>query len=518
MTRTTHRGTGALIATLLAILLSLSAITPAFAAPDHRDDFALGRYADSNSWGDFSSPLTQSLALLALHRAPDTEPSEAASNVLLAQQCDDGSFPNTFRAPSTQEPAACTGGVDTTAFAVVALDTVGEADAAADAAGWLAKAQNEDGSFGAQDGINSNSTGLAALALDLLGHDTEAAKARAWILGIQDDCDSDTPGAIPFNAEDRGAPELATAQAILGLVEPGVGFADLDATAVSGEPETDCDAEEELGDEIQAAAAFLVDELGENPYVPFPGSDVPNVGGTIDVLFALAAAGTAESATETILDWLPGQAAGYTQDGEGGAGAGSSAKLALALLMANEDPTDVAGINLIEQLEALEITALEEVSISCDAEEVGPEEEVECSISGLLGGETVDVLVALNPTLLDEAVTADVSGSATFAFSVPEDATEDDTISITVDGLGVDGLANLDLTIEASEPAAEDDGEVVEEEDDEQIETITEEEDEELLPETGDGALLITGFGTSALLLGLALVWATRRQRESVDA
>ena len=503
MTRTYHRGTGALIATLLAFLLILPVTGTAHAAPDHRDDHALGRYADTNSWGDFSTPLTQSLAILALHRASDTDPSQAAVELLLAQQCADGSFPDAFRVPTTDEPAPCAGGVDTTAFAILSLHAIGQSDAVDAALTWLADVQDGEGGFGGQDGINSNSTGLAALALALGGYDAAAEQARAWIRGVQDGCDADTPGAIPFNADERGAVELSTSQAVLGLVQPAVGLDALDATAADGTPTTGCETGE-LSEPAQAAAAFLVGEVADDPFVPFPGSEFPNVGGTIDVLFALAAVGTSEDAIAAIVEWLPAQAPGYTQDGEGGAGAGATAKLILALLAADEDPRQVAGLDLVTQLTSLEVVALPEVTVACGEDTVAPGDELSCTISGLLAFEGVDVRVEHNPVLLDEQVSADPAGEATFSFAVPDDLDEGGQVTITVDGLGAEGLAGLTLAVSA--PASE---EVEEADVDEEADAV--EEDQDVLPETGDQAWLLAVVGGGALLLGMALLLTTRR-------
>ena len=501
MIHTLQRRTGALFALLLAVLLSISLVGPALAAtPDSRDDYALGRYADTNDWGDFSTPLTQSLAILALHQASDTEPSDNAVDLLVAQQCEDGGFPDSFRAPSTGDPAPCTSGVDTTALAVQALDAVGVDAAVQAAADWLVDVQGDDGEFGAEDGLNSNSTGLAAVALELGGYTEEADAARDWIIDLQDGCGSETPGAIPFNEGTRGAVELSTSQALLGMVDPAVGLADLDATAVTGEPASDCDTEGQLGDPVVEAVTFLSGLVTEDaPYVTFPDSDVPNVGGTIDVLFGFAAAGTGETPVERIREWLPGQAASYTQDGEGGAGAGATAKLALALLIADEDPRAIQAIDLIEQLEALEVTELPEVTVACDGQSVEPGDDVSCTISGLLAFETVDVQAERNPTLFEGAVSADGEGDADFAFSIPDDATEDGEVTITVDGLGADGLAGLTLRVSVPET--------------EEIDEPAEEEDEETLPETGTLTAWLSGLGGVAVLLGAALLRVTRRTR-----
>lgn len=198
-------------------------------------DAVLGRFSDRGEFDDFSTPLTQSLALLALERAPGTAPSDDAVAALVDQACPDGGFPNQF------EPETCTSSVDTTGFAVQALFAVGADDAAGAAVSWLEEEQADDGSFSSPDGINTNSTGLAAVALSLGGATEAAAAAAEWIISQQDDCDTETPGAIPFNAEDRGFVELATAQAVPGLV--GASLASISSTgASSAVPFLECEA------------------------------------------------------------------------------------------------------------------------------------------------------------------------------------------------------------------------------------------------------------------------------------
>ncbi|MGM0619366.1 MAG: hypothetical protein ACQEUI_14665, partial [Actinomycetota bacterium] len=74
----------------------------------------VGRFGDRSDFGDFSTPLTQSLALLALTRTPGAEASPEAVAALVDQACDDGGFPSEFA------PETCTSSVDTTGFAVQA--------------------------------------------------------------------------------------------------------------------------------------------------------------------------------------------------------------------------------------------------------------------------------------------------------------------------------------------------------------------------------------------------------------
>jgi len=534
LTRTFHRGTGALIATLLTLLLSFSLVGPALAATsDTRDAFELGRFRDVSNFGDFSTPLNQSLAILALARADGTAPSDAAVDLLLVQQCDDGGFPSSFRAPSTTGDAACSSSVDTTAFAVQALHAVGEDDAVRDAVIWLVSAQEQGGVYGSPDGLNANSTGVAAVALDIgagLSVDGAAAardNARDWIVGIQEDCEApdDRAGVIPFNADTDGFLALATAQSIVGLTG-----GDLGGLAGSGHgdttPSNDCEEDPTgLGDPAVAAAAWLASQLADGNRIQseFDGDLFDAPGPTIDALFAFASLDDSLAGDEitSMSTWLTTQVAGYTQgapfDRDDAAYGGATAKLALGLIVAGVAPTDVDGTDLIAQLEALESTELGEVTVACGDGPFAPGDDVECTIAGLLGGETVDVRVELNPTLLDEPATAGPDGAATFGFALPEDATGEDSVTITIDGLGAEGLAGLSLSLTAPEPEPEP---VVDDTDetDEVTEDEQEQEQEETLPDTGGTTALLGLLGLTAVVAGTATVRAGRRGRGNVTA
>ncbi|MFP4312243.1 MAG: peptidase [Nitriliruptoraceae bacterium] len=234
----------------------------------------VGRFSDRGDFDDFSTPLTQSLALLALARAPDVTPSSEAVDALVDQACPDGGFPSRFA------PETCTSSVDTTGFAVQALLAVGATDAAEAAASWLLDVQASDGSFSSPDGTNTNSTGLAAAALTASGQDDAAGAAQAWISDQQDGCDTDTPGAIPFNRSERGSVELATAQATFGLT--GASLASVTAAGAAPDaPEVSCPAAEpeepqepeELEDPADNDTA---DAAPEEPVdAPAPADDVP---------------------------------------------------------------------------------------------------------------------------------------------------------------------------------------------------------------------------------------------------
>ena len=183
---------------------------------------------------DFSSTLTQSLAVLALQRAEDAAPSAAAVGFLLDQQCEDGGF------RAAPDADGCTSSVDTTGFAVqalVALDDDEATAAAEQAAAWLVEVQDQGGAYASADGLNANSTALAALAIELAPEVAGGAAAREAaldaLLALRTGCEGAFPGAIPFSAEDTGDVPRATTQVIPALV--GTGLATASASGARAE-------------------------------------------------------------------------------------------------------------------------------------------------------------------------------------------------------------------------------------------------------------------------------------------
>lgn len=175
-----------------------------------------GRFSDISQYGDFSNTITQSLALIGLDRATRPGASRAAVVFLTGQQCDNGAFPLSFGA------ATCTGSVDATGFAVQALVQDGSpvaVEAAAQAGRWLARRQNNNGSFTGNGVRNANSTALAAQAFDALDRERKAAKARRFLRSLQVGCDGDRAdrGAVQYDRSGTGDPVRATAQAVPAL-------------------------------------------------------------------------------------------------------------------------------------------------------------------------------------------------------------------------------------------------------------------------------------------------------------
>ena len=197
-----------------------------------------GRFSDVSEFGDFSNTITQSLALIGLERTTATGPSRAAVQYLLGQQCDNGSFPETFGGTT------CSGSVDATGFAVQALATVGgpaAEDAAAAAGTWLVKRQHGDGSFTGNGVRNTNSTALAAQALEDLGRLKKATKARGYIRGLQALCGAKASvrGSVRYNAKTGGDRILSTSQAVPALARVELGDVSK-AGSVRGLPRLAC--------------------------------------------------------------------------------------------------------------------------------------------------------------------------------------------------------------------------------------------------------------------------------------
>ena len=193
-----------------------------------------GRFTDDSESGDFSNAISQSLAVLALERTADADPSDAAVDYLVDQACEDGGFPEQLDAED------CSSQADATAYAIQALLTVDETAVADGAVAWLVDAQGDDGGFtGAEDTANANSTGLAATALSVAGEDAAAGDAQQFLLGLQTrDCELGA-GSIRYDAADGGDPVRATAQALPGLA--GVGLAAASAAGASdATPRFDC--------------------------------------------------------------------------------------------------------------------------------------------------------------------------------------------------------------------------------------------------------------------------------------
>ena len=168
----------------------------------------------------------QSLAIIALDEVTNRVPVAAVS-WLVRQQCADGSF-QSYRADTTTacaapDPTAFTGpDSNSTALAILALDTVGRASLVRRALTPLLRAQNADGGWGYTLGAASdvNSTGLVLAALDDQGATarTAAQRGRQYLATVMFGCTAPLAQrfALPWQKGGPANPS-ASAQGLLGL-------------------------------------------------------------------------------------------------------------------------------------------------------------------------------------------------------------------------------------------------------------------------------------------------------------
>lgn len=155
-----------------------------------------GQFEDKSAYGDYSNTIGQSLAVVGLARAGQSDAT--AVDFLIKQQCNDGGFRITFT-------GSCTGDTDATSLAVQALSAAGGHEAEiSKAANFIAGEQQSSGGVvepAAQAAPNSNSTGLAAVAFTLAGKTTEAAKAKNFVQSLQFGCAAPTAlqGGIAYD-------------------------------------------------------------------------------------------------------------------------------------------------------------------------------------------------------------------------------------------------------------------------------------------------------------------------------
>ncbi len=185
-----------------------------------------GRYSDLPATGcgydpcDYSSTISQSLAIIGLDRAGSPAPGEATT-LLLAQQCADGGFREAIGGDT------CVSDPDSTAFAVQALLATGTTTEAGSALDYLTGVQGPAGGLaGAGNPVNANTTGLAVQAFLAGGRTAAAAAGQAFLASLQYDCtaaealrwglaydDTTRSATSPSDTDLRATPQAALALA-----------------------------------------------------------------------------------------------------------------------------------------------------------------------------------------------------------------------------------------------------------------------------------------------------------------
>lgn len=283
---------------------------------------------------------------------------------------DDGSFPGSA---STPTPNA-----NSTGLAAQALDAAGGQDAAvAPAQDFLASLQRRGGSDpgaiaydvarrdATAGGIDDRDQFQRATAHAVLGL-TGASLAEAAAAGGSSVPPAEEPPGEEPPAEESPGVEPPAGGPVGDQPPSGQPVEDEPSArpTIATRPGT-TDVEHTAA--VLAAAAWQSGGLvnGERVVQVLDGTTFPNVGGTVDVALSFLATDTQPEALARVIGYLDAQAANYTQgaefvgDGEfdekeGAAYAGATAKLALTVALADGDPRDVAGIDLIEQLQRLE--------------------------------------------------------------------------------------------------------------------------------------------------------------------
>lgn len=174
-----------------------------------------GRFLDDSKFGDFSNPLGQAFAILALQRGTSDGAPQAAIDYLVTAQCTDGGFPDAF----SKVGAPCSSSPDATGLALQALVATGAGCPATRARSWLEAHQRADGSFASKAvdpskpaAGNVNSTAYAALGLTAAGESTSTVVS--YLASVQN---PDGGLAIEPSGKDKASSDLATAQALDAL-------------------------------------------------------------------------------------------------------------------------------------------------------------------------------------------------------------------------------------------------------------------------------------------------------------
>jgi hypothetical protein len=174
-----------------------------------------GQFRDDSKFGDFSNPLGQAFAILALQRGTSEGAPQAAIDNLLTAQCTDGGFPDAF----SKVGAPCSSSPDATGLALQALVATGAGCPATKARAWLKAHQRADGTF-ASNAVdpskpasgNVNSTAYAALGLSAA--DESTSTIVSYLASVQN---PDGGLAIEPSSKDKASLVLATAQALAAL-------------------------------------------------------------------------------------------------------------------------------------------------------------------------------------------------------------------------------------------------------------------------------------------------------------
>jgi hypothetical protein len=299
----------------------------------------------------YDGTFRQSLAILALG-AVGGAVDPAATEWLLDQQCPDGGFMGfALDATCTPDPVLFTAeDSNLTALAAMALQSVGQTDAASDAAGYLATVLDGSGGFEYQPGFGAdpNSSGLGVSALISLGLDPTSFGSQdttAGLIAQQADCSADPLDIGGFIAPYSGQADLlATVQA-------------LPAAAGSGYPVPAPASFADTVPDIACPGAFAEPELAAADWLENqPLANFSSVDQRAFAVMSFAAAAAGKTKATEIYTAMLADLPGAITDSAGQVRPGAAALYLLAgVALGVSDPD--AGANLTEKLQATLNTA-----------------------------------------------------------------------------------------------------------------------------------------------------------------
>ncbi|NBE83383.1 peptidase [Micromonospora sp. NEAU-HG-1] len=307
--------------------------------------------------GDFAgsfSPLTHSLALLALRRAGVTPPTSTVER-LVQWQCAGGGFADSLISPGE----LCTQDPTNTGMALLALTALGGHDAVITAAiSYLTAAQQPDGGFlpyvGAA-GPETYVTAIAAQGLIATATTRPAAAAGAFLAARSTD-----DGGLAADPGNTQSDLVVTSGAVATLA--GRSLAALDHP-LGSEPPQGPTPDLAKGVDWLVAPKQLIDG---RYHESFPGH--PDFGLSIDGAFALAATGREDAKLRAIAEFIRGGGkvgdSEFTVDGWLGIdtsypSGGAIGKVALLAQVTGYDPRTFGGHDLVAALRDITCTGVD---------------------------------------------------------------------------------------------------------------------------------------------------------------
>ncbi len=332
---------------LLPIALSAAVVLGLGTSPANAAGPDAGLYGTTDP--TYTGVSNQSLAILGLVSV-GVEPSTAAINWLVSQQCSDGSY-QSYRisirtACGPSDPINYSGpDSNSTALAALALNSVGKLDQAKKAVNWLTKAgaKAPNGTTGiayypsAGALPDTNSSALAYSAMSGLGVKSAiVGQVRTYLLAAVTPCAQS--GGAKYQSGDTGVNNSASAQALFGL-----------EALTPAEPANKLAANPKCGkNKVTNLASYLSGQLktGLLSSFPYDGTDFGNTAATV-VSFNTMEIGKS-SVSKAIAALKQNVNTWALKDGK--VNAGALGWLLMSAQATDSNPKKFGGVNLVSTL------------------------------------------------------------------------------------------------------------------------------------------------------------------------